>query len=77
MNIYKTIKCVCIIKLILVNYNNNANDSPYPGHAKYIVMEHNFLDLEKNTIFNDSKGSFIILSSIVLIFTLVPCMLSI
>lgn len=54
MNIYKTIKCVCIIKLILVNYNNNANDSPYPGHAKYIVMEHNFLNLEKN-IFNDSK----------------------
>lgn len=76
MNIYKTIKCVCIIKLILVNYNNNSNDSPYPGHAKYIVMEHNFLNLEKKNLMIQ-KGSFIILSSIVLLFTLVPCMLSI
>lgn len=76
MNIYKTIKCVCIIKLILVNYNNNANDSPYPGHAKYIVMEHNFLNLEKKNLMIQ-KGSFIILSSIVLLFTLEPCMLSI
>lgn len=45
--IYKIIKCVCIIKLILVNYNNNVNDFLYFGYVKYIVMEYNFFNLEK------------------------------
>lgn len=57
MNIYKIIKCVCIIKLILVNYNNNVNDFLYFGYVKYIVMEYNFFNLEKN-IFNDLKKVF-------------------